>query len=499
MTDIDRRTLLRAGAGAVLAGPLAGFAARAASGAPHRPPGLTELLPRPDLRDGEARLALPRGFRYRSFQPTGEAMADGTLVPARHDGMGAFGPARERNRSTLVRNHEINGSGTAFSSSAPTYDPGAMGGTTTALVTDDGLVRDSWASLAGTQMNCSGGRMPWGSWVTCEETVNGVDVYDDFTRGSLPPQTYVVNAGLSKPHGYLFEVPAHGTASAAPVRKAGRFAHEALAYVPRDRRFYLTEDDFGFASGFYRYTPPSDPAVSRRLEDGGTLEALAVTGTPNAHLEGSWPVGTRFPVSWVPVEDPDPDHPMQDGHPTVTNDEAIQHVGSQGWALGSAFFGRLEGAYHHDGTVFFTATQGGGAPEEWSPGDPSVPSGFGNGRGQVWAYHVREQVLELVYESPSADVLDFPDNITTSPRGTLVVCEDGSNGNWLRGLTPQGELFDIARNLIPVTRPDGTVDVGGDEFAGSTFSPDGSTLYVNVQSSRGLSFAIRGPWRAIGV
>ena len=294
-------------------------------------------------------------------------------------------------------------------------------------------------------------------------------------------------------------MPAQGTASAAPVRKAGRFAHEALAYVPRDRRFYLTEDDFGFASGFYRYTPPSDPAASRRLEDGGTLEALAVTGTPNAHLEGSWPVGTRFPVSWVPVEDPDPDHPMQDGHPTVTNDAAIQHVASQGWALGSAFFGRLEGAYHHDGTVFFTATQGGGAPEEWSPGDPSVPSGFGNGRGQVWAYHVREQVLELVYESPSADVLDFPDNITTSPRGTLVVCEDGSNGNWLRGLTPQGELFDIARNLIPVTRSDGTVDVGGDEFAGSTFSPDGSTLYVNIQSSRGLSFAIRGPWRAIGV
>jgi secreted PhoX family phosphatase len=301
MTDIDRRTLLRAGAGAALAGPLAGFAARAASGAPPRPPGLTELVARPDLRDGEARLALPRGFHYRSFQPTGEAMADGTLVPARHDGMGAFGPGRDRNRSRLVRNHEINGSGTAFSASAPTYDPGAPGGTTTALVTDDGRVRDSWASLAGTQMNCSGGRMPWGSWVTCEETVNGVDVYDDFTRGALPPETYVVNAGLTKPHGFLFEVPAQGTATAEPVRKAGRFAHEALAYVPRDRRFYLTEDDFGFASGFYRYTPPSDPRVSRRLEDGGTLEALAVTGTPNAHLEASWPVGTRFPVSWVPI------------------------------------------------------------------------------------------------------------------------------------------------------------------------------------------------------
>ena len=33
----------------------------------------------------------------------------------------------------------------------------------------------------------------------------------------------------------------------------------------------------------------------------------------------------------------------------------------------------------------------------------------------------------MLYESPSQDVLDFPDNVTTSPRGTLVVCEDGDD------------------------------------------------------------------------
>jgi uncharacterized protein len=33
-----------------------------------------------------------------------------------------------------------------------------------------------------------------------------------------------------------------------------------------------------------------------------------------------------------------------------------------------------------------------------------------------------------------------------------------------------------------------------DEFAGSTFSPDGQTLYVNIQASNGMTFAIWGPW-----
>ena len=195
MTDIDRRTLLRAGAGAVLAGPLAGFAARAASGAPHRPPGLTELLPRPDLRDGEVRLALPRGL------PLPLVPADrrgdgrrhpGARPPRRHGRVRPRARAQPLDAGAQPRDQRLRDGVLGVRAD---LRPRRDGGTTTALVTDDGRVRDSWASLAGTQMNCSGGRMPWGSWVTCEETVNGVDVYDDFTRGTLPPETYVVNAG----------------------------------------------------------------------------------------------------------------------------------------------------------------------------------------------------------------------------------------------------------------------------------------------------------------
>jgi secreted PhoX family phosphatase len=153
----------------------------------------------------------------------------------------------------------------------------------------------------------------------------------------------------------------------------------------------------------------------------------------------------------------------------------------------------LEGSAYDDGVVYFTATQGGG-PAETILGP--VPDGYGNGSGQIWAYHTRSKRLKLVFESPGPQTLDFPDNVTTSPRGTLVVCEDNINDNFLRGLTPRGRLFDIALNRLVGRNGN---DRSNDEFAGSTFSPDGHTLFVNIQASAGMTFAIWGPWRRIGV
>lgn len=499
MTQVDRRTVLKAGAVAALAGPFAGFFAREANAAP--PPWQPALVDVPDLRDGVVRLQLPRGFFYRSFQPAGTPLGDGVVTPGRHDGMAAFpGP---NGASRLVRNHEILGAGTAFATSPTPYDSAALGGTVNTLASGDGIVLDSYASLTGTQGNCAGGPMPWGSWVTCEETVNGPDVFDDFNRGSLPPTTYVTNVKLQKPHGYVFEVPAGGVSSGEPVRATGRFSHEAIAYSPGEDVFYLTEDDFAFPSGFYRYVPPRRPGPTRRLRDGGRLYALAVRRRPEARLEAATDIGERFPVKWVEIENPDPTFPMDNSGttpvPTVTNDEAIHAVAEQGWVQGSAYFARLEGATYDRDIVYFTSTQGGGARAPWERGDPGLTvTGFGGGFGQIWAYHTRSQMLELVYVSPGPDVLDFPDNITTRA-GVLVICEDSTNGNWLRGLTPNGVLFDIARNVIPKPGPGGAIDIGGDEFAGSTFSPDGRTLFINIQASSGMSIAIFGNWTAMGI
>jgi len=485
---IERRTVLKSGAVAALAGgPFAGFAALPADARGRRRfPKDVELVPIPDARDQKVRLHLPEGFSYRSFHDTESPVTldDGTNLPGRHDGMGAF--AGSGDTVVLVRNHEVNGPLPAFGPGTP-YDSGAGGGTTTVRTTKHGEVLSAFTSLNGTMMNCSGGIMPWGSWVTCEETVNGPDVGPDFTGAP--------NTGLQKPHGYVFEVPAGGQSDRQPITRAGRFAHEAVAFDPVGGALYLTEDNFGFASGYYRYTPKHNPMETGKLDNEGVLEMLAIKNKPNKHLEGRQQRGRTYKVEWVPIEEPDFLFPYTPGQTATTaNDEAIVYVGNQGRAHGAALFSRLEGQVYEDGVIYFTSTQGGGEPESGvKAGDGN---GYGNGFGQVWGYDPRSETLTCVYQSPDQDTLDFPDNVTASPRGTLVLCEDSAGDNYLRGLTRNGKLWDIALNRL--TSSTGTPRYG-DEFAGSTFSPDGHTLFVNIQASRGLTFAIWGPWRSIGI
>jgi secreted PhoX family phosphatase len=508
---VDRRTFLKgsaaAAAGVAMGGPFQAFLARAGAssggwhGGPIDPP---PLVPTADLRDNVLRLALPAGFQYRSFDPTGAPMVGGT-VPGNHDGMAAF--AASGGKVRLIRNHERNGSLGAFTTSVPFYDSAAPGGNTSVLVDLEGRVTETHAVLAGTQMNCAGGETPWGSWISCEETVNGPDVFDDFTRNIPEPSpagelTYIQNKRLTKTHGYLFEVPTAGAASAQPITRAGRFSHEAAAFDSRTGSLYLTEDNFGFGSGFYRYDPPVDPRRVRKVLDGGKLWMLAVVGKPQANLSGNQQRGRRYKVRWVRITNPNPQFPMVPDpdspgsmKPTTTNNQAISNVGRQGYDAGGAIFSRLEGIVNDDGVIYFTSTQGGGDPEivDWV-NSAEGRGGFGRGLGQVWAYHPKQLLLEVIYQSTSTDDLHLPDNVTVSRRGTLVICEDNAppvptDGNKLQALTTRGQLITIADHL---ERP-------GVEWAGATFSPGDTTLYVNLNTGAAMSIAIWGPWETVGV
>lgn len=448
----------------VVAGPLQGFAAHA-QGAVGPPPKVGGLEPRADLSDDVVRLALPPGYVYRTLSATGDLMTDGVVTPGSPDGMAAFaGPG---GRIRLVRNHEINRTGPAFGDASKAYDPMTIGGTTTLEIHPHTreLLGD-WVSLNGTSFNCAGGPTPWGTWLSVEETVNGPDVGPDFS-GNGP--------GYAQPHGYLYEVDARWGPGqhrmAAPIRNVGRLPHEAVAVDPRSGYLYETEDQFLFPAGIYRYRPPIHPMRAKRIVDGGALEMLRVRGaTSPTELGGQLEVGAHFPADWVTIPRPDFDGGG------ASNNDAIRTVSLQGFAQNAAKFARPEGLWYHGGSLFFSCTTGGGSVLDESP-----TTQYGTGRGQVWRLDPHRDELTLLFQSNDPSVLDLPDNLTVSPRGTVVLCEDGGDGNYVRLLSKHGHLVDFAQNLT--TRPN-------DEFAGATISPDGRTLFVNIQASVGRTFAI---------
>jgi secreted PhoX family phosphatase len=443
---MDRRSFLKAAtltAGAAV--PLQALMARVAAGGPGVRRGHAEgygpLFEATDRTTGLPLLMLPRGFSYVTFGWTGDPMANGLPTPGAHDGMAAFASGAHRVR--LVRNHEL-GRGTPFSAAA--YDVEAGGGTTTLeFDTARGELVSSVDSLSGTSRNCAGGLTPWGTWLTGEETT-------EF---------------LGRPHGYMFEVPADGTLSAgAPLRDMGRFSHEAAAVDATTGDVYETEDA-GLSSGFYRFVPHT----RGQLAGGGRLFMLKVKGAWQANLHLGFPNGTTFDVEWVQIAQPDDPSPIAPANA----------VFSQGRQLGAARFARLEGCWRgSDNRIYFVSTNGGAV-----------------GQGQVWFYDPLQQRLTLLFESPSADVLNAPDNITVSPRGGLVICEDGSGAEFMHGLTVDGDIFPFARNAVRLNgAKNGFVgDFSGSEWAGACFSPDGRWLFANLQSP-GITVAITGPWKA---
>ena len=466
MSRLNRRSFIRntaisVGALTVGATALQGLIARRARAmadgyahlvAPRGEGGYGPLHPVPSQNTGETMLELPPNFSYTVFGKKGGLMSDGHPTPPAHDGMAAF-PMDGMVR--LLRNHEINTGKPveAIGNQSAAYDPTAPGGVTT-LIVDPAtreLVRD-FVSVGGTLHNCAGGPTPWGSWITCEETTMGTDRF--FSARWLQ---YL--GGYDKEHGYCFEVPADAEESVAaePLRGMGRFVHEAIAVDPASGIVYETEDNN--PSGFYQYIPDYPGELAR----GGRLRMLAVKDRTGYDTRNGQTMGTSLPVTWVEIEDPDPAGAGLDQH----------LVYQEGADKGGAAFDRLEGCWYGNGRIFFTATTG---------GDERL--------GQVWEYRPESDdggVLTLLFESPDASLMAAPDNVCVSPRGGLIVCEDNRNGiQHIRGLTSDGRVFDVARDVAGIAYRG--------EFAGATFSPDGETLFVNMQRP-GLTYAIWGPWR----
>jgi secreted PhoX family phosphatase len=397
-------------------------------------------------------------------------MSDSLLVPHAHDGMAAF--PGDGGRVVLVCNHELNpayGSRSAFAGrfhrlkddvQERFYDrgndktPGCGGTTTTIYNPATRRTEKQFLSLAGTELNCAGGPTPWGSWLSCEEC------FESPGRG----WTSAKLVEREQSHGYVFEVPAaaSGPVEPVPIRSMGKFEHEAAAVHEDSGIVYMTEDRHH--SLFYRYIP----VVKGDLLQGGKLQALAIDGQPsfmthNWSSDSAMVPGESFTTRWLDLDNVDPEE----------NDLRLR-----GAAQGAAMFARGEGLCTDGDNFAFTCTIGGAArlgqvfayqpsPLEGQPNEQHAP-----GR------------LTLIAEATHASILRNADNITFAPWGDLIVCEDTSSHCGLVGIRPDGSQYQLADNSHSKS-----------ELAGVCFSPDGQTLFVNIQYP-GTTLAITGPFPA---
>lgn len=401
-------------------------------------------------------LDLPKGFSYRIISQTGKEMADGLLSPGRQDGMAAFpGPD---GKVILIRNHEneypwrplgpfglLN---ERYHQVEPRklYDPRSgnmpcLGGCTVLIYNPETMqVEKEFLRIAGTERNCAGGPTPWGTWITCEES------------------TVTTKEGYDVDHGYAFEVTPTtepGLIDAKPLKAMGRFRREAVAVDPRTGIVYQTEDTGDGA--FYRFIPDEMGKL-----DAGKLQALVVLEGPqdtrnNPGATAELPIGKSLDVRWIDLD----------------NVEAPENdLRLRAQQQGAAIFARAEGIWMGDAEMYFACTTGG-------------PKMFGQIFKLTPGIDGKPDHLELFIESHDSDLMQNADNLVVAPWGDVLLCED-SNAPHKRlvGVTPRGEVYHLAKCVY-----------SSSEIAGACFSPDGRTLFFNIQNQPGFTLAVTGPWR----
>lgn len=406
------------------------------------------------VKDPDGLLSLPKGFSYRVLAQQGETRLDsGQFAPSDPDGAAAF-PRPDGSGAVLLCNHEIGGDEPhpVPHVDGLVYDPRAKGGVTTIEVDGEGNRLRHVVSLAGTHNNCAGGRTPWQTWLSCEET----------------------EEILGEPHGYVFEVDPYDMSAnrdPRPIKALGRFRHEAVVVDPEEHVLYLTEDAGGPNGLLYRYLPPDEVrplgrGSLRRLDDAaGTLEALRASTEGGEHvpdLSAATEVGTTYRVGWAEVPDRD------------ARNESVRRQ----FADGEVTRGRkLEGMWWGDDGAYVVSSY-------------ARPDDDGTARrhdGQVWFLDPRAGTLtlEMLFAATeNDDDPDGPDNITVSPFGGVIIAENGEGRVHLLCATPGGEVCYLARSED---------DHDDEEFCGPVFAPDRSMLFANLQGP-GYVFAIRGPF-----
>jgi uncharacterized protein len=209
------------------------------------------------------------------------------------------------------------------------------------------------------------------------------------------------------------------------------------------------------------------PNTPGKLIDGGRLQALVARGRKTLDLRNWREPAQLLPGEVIDIEWIDMDNVESPG----------DTLRAEGAARGAAIFARAEGMWFGRGAIYFACTNGGLKK-----------------KGQIWRYvpsPLEGQSdesrfpgrLELFVEPNDGEVCDNADNLCVAPNGELYVAEDGGGGNRLICVQRDGRVSTFAENAH-----------NDSELAGVCFSPDGTTMFVNIQKDPGMTLAIWGPW-----
>jgi secreted PhoX family phosphatase len=561
-----RRTLLRGGLGATLAGvlaPLAGCATGSMAGGP--------LLGFKSVPVSTAdKVLVPEGYIAQVIAAWGEPVGlsgdnpafkdDGSNTAAEqeaqtgmhHDGI-HFYPQEGSRRGLLVMNHEYVDDGLLHRDGMKTWSAdkvrksqAAHGVSVIEVEQKDGrweIVRPSpWARRItartpmafggpaaghdllrtaadpagmrpiGTFNNCGSGRTPWGTYLTCEEN------FINYFKGPDRPNAHEARWGLRKgdPAGYRwhehderFDAAKHPNEpnrfgwiveidpfdpSSTPVKRTamGRAAHEgATVAVTKEGRAVVYSGEDARFEYIYKFVSAG------RVQPGGFRENAGLLDQGTLYVAKFEADGTG---TWLPLQ-----HgrgPLTPANGFADQGEVLIKTRQASDLLGATKMDRPEWIeIDREGWVYCTLTNNSSRGGQGQPATDAANPRANNSMGHIvrWKEEGDHDGLRFRWNhfvlagdpaneraeargNVRGDAFGCPDGLFADARGVLWIQTDMSTSAMGRG-----DLARLGNNMMLAADPR-TGDIrrffvgpSGCEVTGATMTPDGRTMFINIQ------------------
>lgn len=356
-------------------------------------------------------------------------------------------------------------------------------------------------TAVGTLANCSGGRTPWHTALSCEENYpdyNGYDPFDFFYRWNDEPTLAIDELRF----GWMVEVDPFGELPPIKHTALGRFKHEnaAVTVGPRGRFVVYMGDDevdqhlykFVSAEPLKKDAPRSE---QRRVLEAGTLYAADLA-------KGKWVALVWNDTNKAIIEKSPALAEAKKKDPTIqirNQAELLIHTRVAAKALGATPLDRCEDCEIHpkDGSLYVALTNNTRHGNLFGHIVRLVEDGD-NPESETFRY-------EIFLAGGPQSGLACPDNLAFDRDGNLwVVCDMSSDkmgkgaykpfgNNGLYCVPTAGDSMGDAFQFAS-----GPIDC---ELTGPCFTDDGSTLFLSVQHPGEMSLTLDKPtshWPAGG-